>query len=80
MFGPRPDPIPESLIPVSERLTDWSGPAFPLDELPQFEISYEGGKTEYLKVSMGAEAKISDEMLPADLSKYDLHWLELSHN
>jgi sugar/nucleoside kinase (ribokinase family) len=72
IFGPHPDPIPERLIPVGERLTDWSGPAFHPEELPQFEISYEGGKTEYLKVSMGAEAKISSEMLPTDLSIYDL--------
>ncbi len=72
MFGPRPDPIPEELNPVSINLSEWFGPVFPPEELPQFEISYEGGKTKYLNVSMGAEAMLSSVMLPADLSMYDL--------
>lgn len=72
MFSPRPEPCPERLQPVSDLLNEWLGPAFPPGELPQFEISYAGGRTEYLKTSMGAETLIRPDELPADLSKYDL--------
>jgi sugar/nucleoside kinase (ribokinase family) len=72
MFGPRPVPPPERLQPVVGRLSAWLGPAFPPEELPQFEISYEQGKTEYLKVSIGAEAMVTPATLPADLSRFDL--------
>jgi len=72
MFGPRPDPCPERFQPVAEHLTEWLGPAFSPEQLPQFEISYERGKTEYLKKSLGAELMLSPAQLPADLSKYDL--------
>jgi ribokinase len=72
MFGLCPDPCPERLKPVAERLTEWLGPTVPPAQLPQFEISYRRGKTEYLKVSRGAEPMLSPTMLPADLSKYDL--------
>ena len=51
---------------------EWLGPVVSTDQMPQFEISYRQGKTEYLKVSLGAEEMLSPEMLPADLSKCDL--------
>jgi hypothetical protein len=38
----------------------------------QFEISYRGGKTKYLKASFDAELRLTPSMLPADLSQYDL--------
>jgi len=72
MFGPRPDPCPEYLKPVAGHLTEWLGPVISPAQLPQFEISYRQGKTEYLKASLDAEAMLSPTMLPADLSKYDL--------
>ena len=72
MLSLRPDPCPEPLKPVARRLTEWLGPVVSAEQLPQFEISYRGGKTEYLKVSFGAEAMLSPTMLPANLSKYDL--------
>jgi hypothetical protein len=53
-------------------LIEWLGPAVPAAQLPQFEISYRQGKTEYLKVSRGAEPTLSPATLPADLSKVDL--------
>jgi sugar/nucleoside kinase (ribokinase family) len=71
MFGPNPDPCPESFKPVARRLTEWLGPVVPPEKLPQFEISYRQGKTEYLGTSLGAEATLSPTMLPSDLSKYD---------
>jgi sugar/nucleoside kinase (ribokinase family) len=72
LFGPRPDPCPERLMPVAGHLTEWLGPIVSPAQLPQFEISYREGKTEYLKALFGAEEMLSLAMLPADLSKYDL--------
>lgn len=72
LFGPRPDPPPESLKPVVRHLTEWLGPDIHPDQMLEFEISYRGGKTEYLKASVDAEKALSTIMLPADLSKYDL--------
>jgi hypothetical protein len=56
---------------VARYLSEWLGPVVAPGQLPEFEISYRGGKTEYLKVSLGAEAELSPAMLPADLSRYD---------
>ena len=72
MFYLRPDPCPERLQPVAARLTEWLGPVVSPAQLPHFEISYRGGKPEYIKMSLGAVAMLSPTMLPADLSKYDL--------
>ena len=72
IFGLRPDPCPERLKPVAGHLAEWLGPVVSPAQLPQIEISYRQGKTEYLKVSLGAWAMLSPTMLPADLSKYDL--------
>jgi sugar/nucleoside kinase (ribokinase family) len=72
MFGLRPEPCPERLTSVANHLSEWLGPAVAPADLPQFEISYRGGKTEYLSVSRGAEPTLSPPMLPADLSTYDL--------
>jgi len=72
LFGPRPDPCPERLQPVARHLTEWLGPVISPAQLPQFEISYRRGKTDYLKASLDAEAILSPTMLPADLSRYDL--------
>ena len=72
LFGPRPDPCTEPLKPVARHLTEWLGPVVPPAQLPQFEISYRQGKTEYLKASLDAEVMLSPTILPADLSPYDL--------
>jgi sugar/nucleoside kinase (ribokinase family) len=72
MFGPRPEPIPDQLIPIERKLFRWFGPEISADELPEFEISYEHGKTEYLKANINAEAELTTAMLPTDLSRYDL--------
>jgi hypothetical protein len=72
LFAPRPDPCPESLKPVASHLSEWLGPVIAPDQLLQFEISYRGGKTDYLKVALDAETTLSLKMLPADLSTYDL--------
>jgi len=72
LFAPNPNPIPDVLQPIADRLTEWLGPIVdPEDGLPHFEISQRGGKTEYLKATFGAESTLTPEMLPNDLSKYD---------
>ena len=72
IFGPRPEPCPEPLQPVAARLSEWLGPAISPAELPQFEISYYQGETEYIKVELDAEKMLTPALLPADLSEYDL--------
>lgn len=72
LFAPNPNPVPDVLQPIADRLTEWLGPIVePEEGLPHFEISQRGGKTEYLKATFGAESTLTPEMLPADLSKYD---------
>jgi hypothetical protein len=71
LVSPRPHPIPEILQPVAERLHTWLGPVVPSDQLPHFEISYRGGRTEYIKALFGAESILTPAMLPNDLSAYD---------
>ncbi len=71
LVSPRPHPIPEILQPVAERLHTWLGPVVPSDQLPHFEISYRGGRTEYIKALFGAESILTPDMLPNDLSAYD---------
>jgi sugar/nucleoside kinase (ribokinase family) len=72
MLSPRPEPCPDFLQPVARRLTEWLGPVIAPDQLPRFEISYRHGKTEYLNLFFGAATLFSPEILPADLSKYDI--------
>jgi ribokinase len=71
MFGPVPDPIPEQLQPVSRHLTEWLGPTISPEDILRFEISYRGGKTEYIYASLDAILTFSPDTLPPDLSKYD---------
>jgi len=73
MLSPRPDPCPESFQPVVERLAEWLGPPVAPEQLPQFEISYRGGKTEYLNITLGAAAtSYTPSILPTDLSKVEI--------
>jgi hypothetical protein len=58
--------------PIADYLAEWLGPVVPLENMPQFEISYRDGQTDYLLASLDAEASLSPAMLPADLSGYDL--------
>jgi sugar/nucleoside kinase (ribokinase family) len=72
MFCPKPSPCPTLLRPVFERLTDCPGPVIAPQENPRFEISYRSGMTEYLSLFFGAEDRLTPDVLPDDLSKYDL--------
>lgn len=71
LFSPCPNPVPDILQSVAKRLHEWLGPVVSPDQLPHFEISYQGGKTEYIKALFGAESILTPDMLPKDLSTYD---------
>ena len=72
LFSPRPDPVPGPLVPVVERV-EWIGPVVPPAELPHFEIAHHGGgKATLVNASWGAEARLSPDELPDDLSGYRL--------
>ena len=72
LFGPRPEPCPEELLPVAGRLEAWLGPTIPPAEFLRFEISYRNGTTEYLMTSLESERMLSPASLPADLSGFDI--------
>ncbi len=68
MYGPRPDPLPEALVPAAQAFT-WFGPVVPPEQMPRFEIAHEaGGRTTMLDAFFGAEASLGPDGLPADLS------------
>lgn len=72
LFAPRPDPVPEVLQPVRARLHDWLGPQVAPEALPHFEIAYEGARTTYITARFEAEALLTPDLLPDDLSGYAL--------
>jgi len=72
LFGARPNPYPDCMEPVAGHLTTWFGPVISQDRVLRFDISCQGGKTEYLDAQVESERMLSPTMLPADLSEYDL--------
>jgi len=72
LLGPKPDPIPPVLQPVAQRLT-WLGPEVPPEDLPRLEIAHHGqGKATLMGASWGAEAQLTVDNLPIDLSGFDV--------
>lgn len=71
IFSPCPQPVPAVLQPVAARLQAWLGPRVAPTELPRFEISHQGDEATYLTFFIGAEADLTPDMLPCDLSAYD---------
>ncbi|MEM7346766.1 MAG: carbohydrate kinase family protein [Chloroflexota bacterium] len=69
LLGPYPDVMPELLQPFTDRV-NWFGPVVPVAELPHFEILHEEEKTTYLTFFSGAEADLTPDSLPDDLSQY----------
>jgi ribokinase len=69
LYAPCPDPVPEALHAVAERVT-WLGPSVSQESLPRFEISYRDGHATYVSSSFGAEDSLSPDGLPADLSAF----------
>lgn len=74
LYAPCPDPVPEALRAVAERVT-WLGPSVSQENLPRFEISYRDGHATYVSSTFGAEDTLSPDGLPEDLSEF--HYVHL---
>lgn len=70
LLGPRPQPLPALLTPVTRRIV-WIGPEVAPDALPHLEIAHHGeGRATLVGASWGAEAQLTPDHLPDDLSGY----------
>lgn len=70
LCAPRPEPLPESFAPAAARVK-WIGPAVAPDALPRLEIAhYGGGNAKLIDAAWGAEAQLTPQHLPADLSGF----------
>lgn len=71
LFAQRPHPLPDTLRPIAQTL-NWIGPIIPPEELPRLEIAhYGGGKAALLNARWGAQATLTPDALPEDLSMFD---------
>ena len=69
LFAPRPEPIPEPLHPVAERLR-WIGPVIEPEALPRLEIAHHGGgKASLLSASWGAENRLIPASMPNEVTQ-----------
>lgn len=65
LLAPKPEPVPELLQPVEERV-QWVGPLISPAELPRLEIKHHGGgRATLVAASWGAEAKLTPADIPA---------------
>ncbi len=69
LLAPRPDPVPEALRPVVERL-HWVGPLIRPEELPRLEIEHHGGgRATLLHASWGAETRLTPRHMPPEIAR-----------
>ncbi|MCB0195341.1 MAG: hypothetical protein KDJ65_25565 [Anaerolineae bacterium] len=67
LFAPKPQPIPDILQPISERVT-WVGPIIDPEHLPRLEIAHHGGgRATLIDASWGAEDQLIPKALPSKL-------------
>ena len=71
MFGPKPNPIPNALLPLNARLEQWLGPAIGPQLVPRFEIAHNEDTADYLMENLRSEREIDSSTFPQDLSPYD---------
>lgn len=71
LFTPKPEPMPVQFVDVASRLKAWFGPGIPVERMPRFEIEYQGDKANYLRTFNDAEAELSVNQIPENLSQYD---------
>ncbi|MFH2072490.1 MAG: PfkB family carbohydrate kinase [Actinomycetota bacterium] len=63
MLAPRPDPMPERLVPA-DRLIEWVGPVVGPGDLPRFEIAYgPTGDVVRFETEIGAESDLRPNLL-----------------
>ncbi len=71
LFAQRPEPLPDSLQPLAQSL-HWIGPEISPTALPRLEIAhYGGGKAQLLNAHWGAQANLTPDTLPVDLTEYN---------
>jgi sugar/nucleoside kinase (ribokinase family) len=69
LFAPRPDPMPELLQPLAERLR-WLGPTISPEVLPRLEIEHHGGgRATLLHASWGAESQLTPAIMPPTVTE-----------
>jgi ribokinase len=69
LLGPRPIHMPVALQPIRDRIT-WIGPEAAAADMPHLEIAHHGeGKATLMGASWGAEAMLTPNALPDDLSR-----------
>ena len=79
LYAPRPNPIPDALHPISDRLT-WLGPSIAQEDFAHFEILYDDGRANYVTSKFGTEDSLSTAELPHDLSAFDcIHLVPLGN-
>ncbi len=79
LCAPRPAPMPDSLQPVAD-CVDWRGPQIDVSELAHFKTSYADGQACYETSIFGAEASLTADDLPDDLSQFDyVHLIPLGN-
>jgi sugar/nucleoside kinase (ribokinase family) len=72
MYAPHPQPMPQELRPLDERII-WIGPVVHPGDLPHFEIThYEDGRTVVERAIFGGDVFLDPAGLPEDLSHYGL--------
>ncbi len=71
LLAPKPAPLAAPFDAAAARLR-WIGPSCPPDALPRLDIAHHGaGKATLLGAAWGAEALLTPETLPEDLSAFD---------
>jgi ribokinase len=71
LLAPKPDPLSAPFDSVAARMR-WIGPQCAPDALPKLEIAHHGGgKATLMGAAWGAEATLTPEAIPADLSGFD---------
>jgi len=72
LLAPRPLHMPLAFRAASQRIV-WMGPAVPSEDMPRLEIAHHGeGKATLIDAAWGAEAILKTEMLPDDLSRFEI--------
>ncbi len=79
-FGFRPDPLP-ALFEAAASAVDWVGPACQVEDLPHFEIVYDGaGDARLERASWGTEDTLDPAMVPDSILDADYIHIAAIHD
>jgi len=69
LYAPRPNPMPDSLKPITEQLY-WLGPTISPDALPRLEIEHHGrGRATLINASWGAETQLAPDTMAGEINQ-----------